>query len=50
MQAGTTTAADLRSTIDEYVYASASIQQAASLRDFTDKPLVVLTPTGHDAA
>ena len=32
-----------RSTIDEYVQASASAQQAASLSDFADKPLVVMT-------
>jgi len=34
---------NLRSTIDEYVQANASMAQAASLRDFADKPLVVLT-------
>jgi pimeloyl-ACP methyl ester carboxylesterase len=51
VQAGTATAGNLRSTIDEYLQGSASIQQAASLRDFTDKPLVVLTAgDGHDAA
>jgi pimeloyl-ACP methyl ester carboxylesterase len=51
VQAGTATAGKLRSTIDEYLQASASIQQAAALRDFTDKPLVVLTAgVGHDAA
>jgi pimeloyl-ACP methyl ester carboxylesterase len=50
VQAGTATAGNLRSTIDEYLQGSASIQQAASLRDFTDKPLVVLTAgDGHDA-
>ena len=32
-----------RSTIDEYAMANSSGQQAASLRDFADKPLVVLT-------
>ncbi|MET1044456.1 MAG: alpha/beta hydrolase [Microbacteriaceae bacterium] len=37
------TASQFRSTIDEYVQANAAIQQAASLRDFADKPLVVLT-------
>ena len=48
---GTTTAGNLRSTIDEYGNASASAQQAAALRDFADKPLVVLTAgVGHDAA
>ena len=45
-RAGTATAGNLRSTIDEYVQAAASVQQAASLRDFTDKPLVVLTAGG----
>ena len=51
VQAGTTTAGSLRSTIEEYGNASASTQQAASLRDFADKPLVVLTAgVGHDAA
>jgi len=50
VQAGTSTADNLRSTIDEYVHASAAAQQAASLRDFSDKPLVVLTAgVGHDA-
>jgi pimeloyl-ACP methyl ester carboxylesterase len=51
VQAGTTTAGSLRSTIDEYVNASASARQATSLRDFADKSLVVLTAgVGHDAA
>lgn len=51
VRARTATAGNLRSTIDEYVQASASIRQAASLRTFTDKPLVVLTAgTGNDAA
>jgi pimeloyl-ACP methyl ester carboxylesterase len=51
VQARGATAGNLRSTIDEYVHASASMQHAASLRDFTVKPLVVLTAgTGHDAA
>jgi pimeloyl-ACP methyl ester carboxylesterase len=36
-------AKQLRSTIDEYVQGNASVEQAASLRDFADKPLVVLT-------
>jgi pimeloyl-ACP methyl ester carboxylesterase len=44
------TAGNVRSTIDEYVQANASMQQAASLRDFADKPLVVLTAgVGSDA-
>lgn len=51
VQAGTTSADNLRSTIDEYVQASASVQQAASLRDLGEKPLVVLTAgAGLDAA
>ena len=37
------TANNLRSTIDEYVQANTSMREAASLRDFGDKPLVVLT-------
>lgn len=50
VRAGTTTAADLRSAIDEYVRAAASTQQAAALRDLAGKPLVVLTAgAGHDA-
>ncbi|NMR28165.1 alpha/beta fold hydrolase [Crystallibacter degradans] len=32
----------LRSTVDEYLQAGSSVQEAAALRDFTDKPLVVL--------
>jgi pimeloyl-ACP methyl ester carboxylesterase len=45
------TASSLRSTIDEYAQASASVRQAAALTDFADKPLVVLTAgSGHDAA
>jgi pimeloyl-ACP methyl ester carboxylesterase len=35
--------ANLRSTIDEYVQANTSMQEAAALRDFGSKPLVVLT-------
>ncbi|WP_221934753.1 alpha/beta fold hydrolase [Georgenia yuyongxinii] len=37
------TANETRSTIEEYVRANASMEQAASLGDFADKPLVVLT-------
>lgn len=45
------TASNLRSTIDEYVQANASMEQAASLGDFADKPLAVLTAgSGSDAA
>jgi pimeloyl-ACP methyl ester carboxylesterase len=51
VRASVATASILRSTIDEYVQASASIEQAAALRDFADKPLIVLTAgSGHDAA
>src|SRR5919199_4227999 len=45
------TPSHVRSTLDEYAQASSSMQDAASLRDFADKPLIVLTAgTGHDAA
>jgi pimeloyl-ACP methyl ester carboxylesterase len=48
--AGSVTAPNLRSTINEYAQASASVRQAAALRDIADKPLVVLTAgTGNDA-
>jgi pimeloyl-ACP methyl ester carboxylesterase len=51
VRASLATAKSLRSTIDEYVQANSSIQQAASLRDFSHKPLIVLTAgSGHDAA
>ena len=44
------TASNLGSTIDEYVQANASGQEAAALRDFAGKPLVVLTAgIGNDA-
>ncbi len=33
----------VRSTIEEYIHAGSSAQQAAARRDFADKPLVVLT-------
>jgi pimeloyl-ACP methyl ester carboxylesterase len=50
VRASTATASTIRSTIDEYVQANASMQQAASLDDLADKPLVVLTAgSGHDA-
>jgi hypothetical protein len=40
-----------RSTLDEYVAAGASVDQAAALQDFADKPLAVLTAgIGSDAA
>ena len=45
------TSTSLRSTIDEFLQASASEHEAASLTDFGDKPLVVLTAgSGSDAA
>jgi pimeloyl-ACP methyl ester carboxylesterase len=45
------TSPSLRSTIDEFLQASASEHEAASLTDFGDKPLVVLTAgDGNDAA
>lgn len=40
---GLPTASHLRSTIDEYLRTSSHTAEAASLRDFADKPLVVLT-------
>jgi pimeloyl-ACP methyl ester carboxylesterase len=51
VRANIATAHNLRSTIDEYVQANTSMEQAASLADFADKPLVVLTAgRGNDAA
>jgi pimeloyl-ACP methyl ester carboxylesterase len=51
VRASDATPSTLRSTIDEYVQAAASTEQAAALRDFADKPLMVLTAgSGHDAA
>jgi pimeloyl-ACP methyl ester carboxylesterase len=51
VRASVATASTLRSTIDEYVQATASTEQAAALGDFADKPLIVLTAgSGHDAA
>lgn len=44
------TASNLRSTIDEYVQANASMEQAAALGDFADKPLAVLTAGSGSAA
>jgi alpha-beta hydrolase superfamily lysophospholipase len=40
---GQPTPSALRSTIDEYAQGNSSVAQAASLRDFADKPLIVLT-------
>jgi hypothetical protein len=45
------TPSHLQSTLNEYIRASASRNHAASLDDFADKPLVVLTAgKGSDAA
>ncbi len=47
---GTPTTTHLRSTIDEYGLGGTAAQHAAALRDFGDKPLVVLTAgVGLDA-
>ncbi len=43
LRASTATAATLRSTIEEYARADTSMDEAASLRDFGDKPLMVLS-------
>ena len=51
VRASVATPSTLRSTIDEYVQANASMEQAAALRDFAAKPLIVLTAgRGHDGA
>jgi pimeloyl-ACP methyl ester carboxylesterase len=51
VRASAATASHLQSTLDEYIQAAASADQAASLSDFGDKPLFVLTAaSGHDAA
>jgi pimeloyl-ACP methyl ester carboxylesterase len=43
VRASIATANNLRSFIDEFVQGNASAEEAASLTDFTDKPLIVLT-------
>lgn len=43
VRASLATAENLRSTIDEYLYANASMQEAGLLDDLASKPLVVLT-------
>jgi pimeloyl-ACP methyl ester carboxylesterase len=43
VSARSATAGNLRSTIDEYVQAGASAENAAALRDFGARPLLVLT-------
>lgn len=49
-RASAATADHLRSTIDEYARANASAKEAAALRSFGDKPLVVLTAGKGSAA
>jgi hypothetical protein len=50
-RASAATASHLQSTFDEYIQGTASADQAASLSDFGDKPLAVLTAgSGSDAA
>jgi len=50
VRADTAQASWLRSTVDEYLWAGASAREAASLRDFADKPLFVLTAGEHPAS
>ena len=50
LRASTATAATLRSTIEEYARANTSMDEAASLRDFGDKPLMVLSAGVGSAA
>jgi pimeloyl-ACP methyl ester carboxylesterase len=51
VRASAATPSTLGSTIDEYLQAAASAEQAAALGDLADKPLIVLTAgSGHDAA
>jgi alpha-beta hydrolase superfamily lysophospholipase len=51
VRASVATPSTLRSTIEEYLQAKASVEQAAALGDFADKPLIVLEAgSGHDAA
>lgn len=47
---GVPTASHLRSTIDEYAQTGSSTEAAAALRDFGDKPLVVLTAGSESSA
>jgi pimeloyl-ACP methyl ester carboxylesterase len=49
-RASVANASQVRSTIEEYVQAGFSVEQAASLGDFADKPLVVLTAGTGSAA
>jgi len=50
VRASVATASNLRSTIDEYIQANASTQEAAALQNFDGKPLVVLTAGSGSAA
>ena len=51
VRASVATPSTLRSTIDEYLQATASRSKPPPSRDFGDKPLIVLTAgSGHDAA
>ena len=50
VQASTATAPTLRSTLQEYATANASMVQAASLRGLADKPLMVLSAGTGNAA
>ncbi len=51
VRASTATSTTVRSVVDEYVAGSASMEDAAALRDFGNKPLVVLTAAvGHPAS
>jgi len=51
LRAATATENHVRGTIEEYLTATASMEEAARLTDFADKPLVVLTAgIGSDAS
>ncbi len=50
VQASAATAGTLRSTLQEYATANASMVQAASVRDLADKPLMVLSAGTGNAA
>jgi pimeloyl-ACP methyl ester carboxylesterase len=50
VRASTAEASTIRSTVEEYLRASSSTKEAASLRDLGDKPLVVLTASVGNAA
>lgn len=49
VRVSTATAATLRSTLEEYARANTSMEQAGSLRDFGDKPLMVLSASVGNA-